>query len=40
MRSVDRPIRAQKQDCYPCLREGDALDEAIAAASRRAPPTP
>jgi hypothetical protein len=30
----------KKQDCYPCLREGDALDEAIAAASRRAPPTP
>lgn len=28
----------KREDCYPCLREGDLLDDAIKAASRRAPP--
>lgn len=26
------------EDCYPCLRDDDVLDQAIAAASRRPPP--
>lgn len=29
-----------QEDCYPCLREGDALKNAREASKRREPPTP
>lgn len=30
----------KRQDCYPCLREGDALDKALAAVRERRSPEP